>query len=89
MQTEEAIEIERCLSAAVGFRNRDVRPHVVVAVLAVRHDDIQAINRAALKDRNQRLAPAAVDVLKVRGQRALEKRRRRSHHSERGERDAA
>ena len=61
MQTKEAIEIDRRLSAAIRFCNADVRPHVIISMLAIRHDDIQPIDGAALKDRNQRLAPPARD----------------------------
>ena len=60
MQTKESIEID-CRLGVPGcrFRDRDRRPQIVVSAFAKRHDHVQAINRAALKNRNQRLAPAA------------------------------
>ena len=36
-------------------RNRDGGPHLVVALLAVRHHDVQAVGRAALEDGDQNL----------------------------------
>src|SRR6266567_7150505 len=89
MKTKEAIEIDRRLSAAIRFCHCDVRPHVIISMLAVRHDDIQPIDSAALKDRNQRLAPTARDFVNRLRQPTLKKARRRSHRTKRSQGDAA
>src|SRR4249919_3519270 len=57
MECEEAVEIERALDAVAGTRYRDRRPPAVVVALAVGHDDVQAIHRAALEDRDEELLP--------------------------------
>src|SRR5215813_13492870 len=87
MQTKVTVEIDRRLRAAIRFWNRDVRPHVIVRGFAKRHDDIQAINRATLKDRNQRLALAS--LVETFGERPFQKRWRGCHYAKRCQRDAA
>ena len=52
MQPEEAIEIENPVA-----RNRDGRPGGVVRGFAVGHHDVEAIDRASLKNRNHDFLP--------------------------------
>jgi hypothetical protein len=60
MQSKKPVEIDRRLGVpGFGLRDRDRWPQIVVGVLAVRHDHVQSIYRAALKNRNQRFATAA------------------------------
>ena len=57
MQSEESVEVDRRVRrAGDGPRNRDRRTHRVVRALAVRHDDVQRVGRAALEEKDQHLA---------------------------------
>src|ERR1051326_954564 len=49
MRAEEAVEIDDVVA-----RDGDRRTRVVVRLLRVRHDHVQAIDRAALKNRDER-----------------------------------
>src|SRR6188768_2565527 len=55
MQAEAAVEIDRPVVLARRL-NRDRRTQLVVALLEVRHDDVQAVGGAALEDRDEDLA---------------------------------
>ncbi len=59
MHAEEPVEIERRIRRRAGPCDRDARPRRVVVALAERHDHVQAVDRAALEDRHQHLAPSA------------------------------
>ena len=50
MEPEEAVEVEGRAFARARARDRDRGPRVVVRLLAVRHDDVQSIDGAALED---------------------------------------
>ena len=51
MQSEETVEIERGFGAALArLRNRYGGSHAVVIRFGERHDDVEAIHRAALKE---------------------------------------
>src|SRR6266581_924865 len=54
MQAEEAVEVE-----CRFFRNVDCRSRAVVRSLAVRHDDVETVRRAALEEDDQALRPRA------------------------------
>src|SRR4029079_17365371 len=82
MQTEEAVEIDR-----LSLWNSDRGPQLVIVRFAKRHDHVQSINCAALKDRDQRLSFTARARIAERN--ALEKRRRGKRHTNTGECDAA
>ena len=58
VETEEAVEIERRAVARAGTSDRDARASSVVLALAERHDDAEAVDGAALKDRDQLLRAA-------------------------------
>ena len=60
VQPEEAVEIESGIRAGAGRRYRDARTGPVVRVLSERHDHVQPVDRAALKDGHQDLAPRGV-----------------------------
>ena len=57
MQAEEAIEVDGGVFTPAGGlrgpRHRDGGPHIVVALLAVRHHDVEAVGCAALEDGDQ------------------------------------
>ena len=53
MQAETAVEIDGGMGRSVRARDRDGGTHGVISGFAVRHDDIQAIDRSALKDDDQ------------------------------------
>src|SRR5208337_2641063 len=53
MQPEEAVEIDHLLP-----RNIDAGPHRVIGALGMRHNDVQAVGRTALKDDHQPLVGA-------------------------------
>src|SRR5689334_20485064 len=91
MQAEEAVEIDRDFGVSgLRFGNRDRRARVVITRFTERHDDVQAVDRAALKDRDQSLAFAAGDSVALVGQdRTLEKTRRGERHADACQRDAA
>src|SRR5262245_7594307 len=55
MQAEAAVEIDRAVLLA-RWLNGDRRTQLVVPLLEMRHDDVQAIGGAALKDGDQDLA---------------------------------
>ena len=58
MQTEVAIEID-CASGADAVRgrsNRELRPRLIVRLVAEGNDDVQCIGGTALKKHDQRLA---------------------------------
>jgi len=54
MQTKESIQINNSIS-----RNADSGPERVIRGLAVRHNDVQSVSRAALEDDNQALGSCA------------------------------
>jgi hypothetical protein len=58
VQAEEAVEVEGARVAAAGASNRDARPRPVVLLFAERHDDVEAVDGAALEDRDELLRPA-------------------------------
>src|SRR6266576_4706348 len=56
MQTEKSVKVDRRIRAAtLGLWNRNGRTHTVIIRLAKRHDDIQAVGRAALKQHHELL----------------------------------
>src|SRR5947207_14880375 len=56
MQTEKSVKVDRRIHAAtLGLWNRNGRTHTVIIRLAKRHDDIQAVGRAALKQHHELL----------------------------------
>ena len=78
VQSEKAVEVNRRARSGAGFGpggagpgNGDGRAQAVIVGLAVRNDHVEAVNRAALKDGDQQLAPRADGR-----RRAAEKRRR-------------
>ena len=58
IESEEAVEIDRGVVAGAGPRDRDARPRPVVFAFAERYDDAQAVDGAALKDRDELLGAA-------------------------------
>src|SRR6185369_13586623 len=63
MQTKEYVEID-CTSRPGrkrGPRDRDVRTQAIVRRLTMRHDDVQRIGGAALKETDQRLSARALE----------------------------
>src|SRR6185503_4948148 len=88
MQSEEPVEIDRGLSSVRGWlRYRDRRTQFVVGRFTKRHNHVESIDRATLKDRNQRLTLSAWDG--VAHHHALEKRRRGERHTHTRQSDAA
>ena len=64
MQAKETVEVDcRFGIRALWFRNRNRWPLIVIGRFTKRHDHIQTINRATLKDSNQGLPPAAGDAI--------------------------
>src|SRR5271157_5929894 len=57
MQTEDTVEVDRCIRAT-GTRNIDSGTHLVIRILTVRDDDVQSISSAALKEDDETLASA-------------------------------
>ena len=92
MQPEESIEIDR--AGGTGrqrrSRNRDVRTQPVVRRLAVRHDDVQRVGGAALKEADQRLAAraplSAAPLIKLGAERGAAEKARAQPHRHQGER---
>src|SRR5207253_6508090 len=82
IEAEEAIEIHRSVLAGVRPRNRDARPRAVVLRFAERHDDAEAVDRAALEDGNQLLRAARA----TRGKRRAREKRRREPEADESER---
>jgi hypothetical protein len=70
VQSEKAVEVEHRF-----LRNIDGWPHSVVAGLAVGHNDVEAVSRAALEDHDQALG-ANAGIGRAQG-RAREKARQR------------
>src|SRR5437773_110778 len=62
-------------------RNRDARPCAVVLALAERHDDAQAVDRAALKDGDEHPAARGSTL----GERRTREKRRREPETDQGE----
>src|SRR4029078_13002190 len=62
MQSEEPVETDRALRRTCGCpqgawpRSRDVRSHLVVRDLTVRHYDVQRVRRATLEEHDQHFA---------------------------------
>jgi hypothetical protein len=54
MQSEKSIQVEN-----VFARNVDTRPHPVISLLPMRHDNVQAIRSPALKNDHQPLGTRA------------------------------
>ena len=79
VEPEEAVEVDRCGLGRSRTRNRDARPRPVVLALAERHDDAQAVDRAALKDGDEHLAAGGSAL---REGRAREKRGRETETDE-------
>ena len=52
MQSEEAVKIDHALP-----RDGDAGAHVVIRLLAMRHNDVQAVGGAALEEYDQALLP--------------------------------
>src|SRR5439155_3077724 len=73
VEPEEAIEVDGGVIARARPGDRDAWPRAVVLLVAEGHDDVEAVDGAALKDRDQ-LARAHRSALRERG--AGEKRRR-------------
>ncbi len=88
MKTEEPVEIDGRPLGTAGPRHRNRGTDTVVLGFAVGHDHVQSVDRAALKDGDQQLAPRA-----GRFDRPRQKRRReaeRHHrHAARFEEDAS
>ena len=60
MEPKKTIEINcRRGIPRLRLRDGDGWPQIVIGSLAVRHDHVQAVYRAALKNCDERLAPAA------------------------------
>src|SRR4029077_7491858 len=56
MQTKKSVRVDRRIRAAtLGRGNRNGGTHTVIIRLAKRHDDIQAVGRAALKQHHELL----------------------------------
>src|SRR5580700_4522486 len=53
MKSEESVQIDSRVGSAVWLGNRDRWPQFVIPLLAERHYHVQAVDRAALKDRDQ------------------------------------
>src|SRR5439155_121947 len=69
MQPEKTIEIDRRILRIADRwpRNRDGGPHLVIALLAVRHHDIQTVGCAALEDGHENLAAPARSIARIEG----------------------
>jgi hypothetical protein len=78
VQREEAIEIDGPLSRA-WTRNRDRRAKRVVVGLAVRHHHVQAVDGAALKDRDEELSARSRAFGGAREERRREAERHHRH----------
>src|SRR5262249_29775812 len=55
MEGEETVEIEGCVCAVAGPRNRNRGPATIVLALTAGDDHIQAVDRAALEDCDEQL----------------------------------
>ena len=53
VQTEHAVQVDGGFGSAVGTRDGDRRPHFVIALFAVRDDDVQTVHSPTLEDRDQ------------------------------------
>src|SRR5438270_269178 len=91
VQAEEAVEVDDGVLARLArLVNRDLRSKLVVISLAVRHDHVEAVHRAALEYRDQSLATTVRrNRHALREGRALQKRRRAADESHARQRDAA
>ena len=78
MQSEESVEIDHRAA-----RNIDGRPHGVIGRLAMRHDDIQSVGRAALEDHDQALVSRAGFDSRKSGARQKRRDRRGADNCER------
>ncbi|MCG3140304.1 MAG: hypothetical protein HDKAJFGB_01350 [Anaerolineae bacterium] len=60
MQTKKTVEIANALrgigARIVGTRNRNRRTLAIIFVLAIRHDNVERIRRAAQKQTHQHIA---------------------------------
>ncbi len=64
MQTKEAVEIEcRLRIARLRFRDSDVGTQFVIVTLTMRHDHVEAVNGATLKDGDNSLATSTADSI--------------------------
>src|SRR4051794_4941930 len=90
MQTEKTVEVNCRLGIADGgFRNRNRWSQIVVRAFAKWHDHVQTVNRATLKNSNERFTPATGDSLtRLSQDGALQKGRRRIHRAKTCQRHA-
>ena len=79
MESEEAVEVENRIRTASRRRDRQRRTRRIVVALTKRHDHVQAVDGAALKNRDQRLAAALFAL----ASRASDERRRETETDER------
>jgi hypothetical protein len=82
VQTEEAVEIDRAVLGIARFRNRDAGARAIVVRFAERHDDVEAVDRAALENRDQPLG-ADRPVRRKRSAREECRREAEAHERER------
>src|SRR5439155_4381174 len=83
VEAEESVEIDCRAVTRSGTSDGDARPRAVVLAFAEWHDDVEAIDGTALKDRNQLFRAAA----RAGGERGSRQERRRE--AERHERERA
>src|SRR5262249_17812300 len=81
VETEEPVEIERAVFSVGRPGNRDAGPRLVVLGFAERHNDVQAVDGAALEDRDQPARPPR----SIRGERGAREKRRREAEAHEGE----
>jgi len=76
MQSKKAVEIKH------GFlRDVDGRPHGVVTRLAVRHNDVESVRRAALENHDESFgAHSGVNRAQSRARKKARQRRRADHN---------
>src|SRR5262249_10027145 len=84
VQAEEAVELERAVLAIVRPRDRDARPRRVIRRIAVRDDEVEAVDGAALENRDQ--APGASGPVVPRRRGGMRGERGREAEADEGER---
>src|ERR1700681_3112517 len=76
-EAEEDIEIDDGVVAGAWARDGDARPRLVVVGFSERHDDVQAVDGSALKNRDELFGAPRLSL-----------RERGSHQERRGEAEA-
>ena len=84
IESKEAVEIERARRSVrrPGRCDRDARPRAVILLVAERHDHVEAVDRAALKDGDEPLRPRG----RARGKRRARQERGRKPEADQRER---